>query len=111
MRLPTTTGKKDFAMSTEKNTVPVITSVKNSQGEEVPDGGTTRGSVVHLSGLAPAGDELEIFDAATMKGLVVATAAGTWLFELKDLSVKTYSIKAIGRGLHSNTRRFTVAAK
>jgi hypothetical protein len=32
MTLPFTTGKKDFAMSTEKNTVPVITSMKNSQG-------------------------------------------------------------------------------
>ena len=98
-------------MSTEKDTVPVITSVKNSQGEEVPDGDTTRGTVVRLSGLASADDELEIFDAATRKGQVVATAAGTWLFDLTDLSVSRHAITAKGWAGISAPRTFIVTVK
>lgn len=98
-------------MSTEKTTVPVITSVKNSQGEEIPNGGTTRGSVVQLNGLASAGDELNIFDGATVKGQVVADAAGTWVFNLAGLPVKMYSITARGRAGVSAPRTFSVAAQ
>jgi hypothetical protein len=110
MRLPFTTGKKDFAMSTEKNTVPVITSMKDSQSEEIPNGGTTSSTVVQSSGLASAGDELQIFDGATLKGRVVADAAGNWHFILTALSLGVHSITARGRDLNSQARTFTVKA-
>ncbi|MFJ5255732.1 hypothetical protein ACIP8I_11085 [Pseudomonas sp. NPDC088414] len=95
-------------MSIKKNTVPVITSVKNSQGEEIPNGGITSSTVVPLSGLAPAGDELQILDGATVMGQVVADAAGTWHFHLMDLSVSTHSIRARGQAGVSAPRTFIV---
>ena len=98
-------------MSTEKNTVPVITSMKDSQGEENPNGGTTSSTVVQSSGLASAGDELQIFDGATLKGRVVADAAGTWHFILTALSVSRHAITAKGRAGISAPRTFIVTVK
>ncbi|MGU9850926.1 hypothetical protein ACU680_09025 [Pseudomonas koreensis] len=97
-------------MSTEKNTVPVITSLKDSKGAEIPNGGTTSATAVELSGLAPAADTVEIFDNAAVKGRVTANAAGDWLFHLTGLSVGVHSITAKGEAGTSAAHRFTVVA-
>lgn len=98
-------------MSTEKNTVPVITSMKNSQGEEIPNGGITSSTVVQSSGLASDGDKLQILDGATVMGQVVADAAGRWHFSLTGLSLGGHSITAKGQAGGSAARTFTVKAE
>ena len=98
-------------MSTEKNTVPVITSMKNSQGEEIPNGGITSSTVVQSSGLASDCDKLQILDGATVMGQVVADAAGRWHFHLRDLSVSMHSITARGQAGVSAPRTFIVTVE
>ncbi|ROO05097.1 hypothetical protein BK673_22870 [Pseudomonas fluorescens] len=96
-------------MSAEKNVVPVITSVKDDKGE-IPDGGATSATYVQLSGGAAAGEKVEIFDGAVLRGQVVVGAAGRWDFHLTGLKQGIHSITAKGSAGTSPVRSFIVSA-
>jgi hypothetical protein len=92
-------------------TAPTITSVKDANNAEIPEGTTTYSTSVTLTGTALAGQQVELFDGTTSLGTTTATS-GTWTLPLTGLAVKAYSIKA--RGLYgsnpeSAVRTFTVA--
>jgi hypothetical protein len=97
-------------MTTEKNSVPTITSVRDSQGVEIPNGGATPSSNLQLSGFASAGDRVEIIDNNVVKGQILANATGAWLFYLMGLSVGGHSISAKGQAGISAPRTFSVVA-
>lgn len=96
-------------MSAEKNVVPVITSVRDDKGD-IPNGGATSATSVQLSGVAAAGEKVEIFDGAVLRGQVVVSAAGRWDFHLTSLMLGTHSVMAKGGAGMSSTRTFTVVA-
>ncbi len=97
-------------MSTGKNVVPVITTVKDEKGVEIPNGGATSATSVHLSGFAAAGENVEILDAGVPKGQVVASGAGGWTLLLTGLALGAHSITAKANAGISPTRNFTVVA-
>jgi hypothetical protein len=96
-------------MSAEKNVVPVINSVRDDKGE-IPNGGATSANSVQLSGVAAAGEEVEIFDGAVLRGRVVVSAAGSWDFDLTSLMPGAHSVMAKGSAGMSSARSFTVIA-
>lgn len=88
---------------------PVITSVRDSQGEVV-DGGSTFDTTVTLEGTAVVGRQVEILDKAEVIATVDAIG-GNWTVDLPSLAFKGYSLKA--RGLYgsipeSGIRTFSV---
>lgn len=94
-------------MSAEKNVVPVITSVRDDEGE-IDNGGTTSATSVQLSGAADAGEKVEIFDGAVLRGQVVVGAAGLWDSRLTSLMVGAHSVTARGSAGTSPVRTFIV---
>ncbi|POA44419.1 hypothetical protein C1893_25495 [Pseudomonas sp. MPR-ANC1] len=97
-------------MSVDKNAVPAITSVKDDQGSEIPNGGATTATSVQLNGLAGAGENVQILDGVVVRGQVVATAAGHWALSLTGLTRAPHSITARGEAGFSPARTFTVIA-
>lgn len=97
-------------MSVDKNAVPAITSVKDNQGSEIPNHGATTATAVQLSGLAGAGEKVEILDGSVLKGQVVVNSAGHWALHLTGLAVGIHSITAKGAAGTSPARTFTVIA-
>jgi hypothetical protein len=92
---------------------PAITGIKDSNGQDIPDGGVTADTRVTLSGTAPASQAVELFDGAQSKGQATAGADGTLTKELTDLAVGSHALKAkslYGDGAESAVRGFTVAA-
>ncbi|MBY8934886.1 hypothetical protein [Pseudomonas fluorescens] len=94
-------------MSAEKNVVPVITSVRDDRGV-IDNGGTTSATSVQLSGVADAGEKVEIFDGAVLRGQVVVGAAGLWDSRLTSLMVGAHSVTARGSAGTSPVRTFIV---
>ncbi|MBD8476204.1 hypothetical protein IFT98_18490 [Pseudomonas sp. CFBP 8770] len=72
---------------------PVITSVRDSKGE-VSAGGTTYDGRVTVSGTATAGQQVELIDVATSKGVVSVDAGGTWTASVTGLAVGSHSLTA-----------------
>jgi hypothetical protein len=93
-------------------TAPTITSVKDSAGVEIPNGGSTFDTSVTLTGKAAANQQVEIFDAAVSKGTATVNASGDWTLPLTGLTVASHSITAkalYGSNPVSAARTFTVA--
>jgi hypothetical protein len=91
---------------------PVITSVKDPYGEEVPNGTTVTNDNVTLTGTATAGLEIEIFDGATLKDTATVNASGVWTRGIGGLAVGPHSLTAkgvYGSNPVSAARTFTVA--
>lgn len=91
-------------------TVPVVTSVRDSQ-KEIPNAGKTTETTVTVSGNAAAGQQVEVFDNSKSKGRVSVTAAGEWTQVIGELALTGHSVKAIARygdEPESNVRTFTV---
>ncbi|MFJ2536853.1 hypothetical protein [Pseudomonas sp. NPDC087614] len=97
-------------MSAEKNVVPVITNVKDDNGLEIPNGGATFATSVHLSGIAVVEERVEILDASVVKGHVIASGTGSWALHLTGLNLGAHSITARGSAGMSQARTFTVVA-
>ncbi|MBC3950978.1 hypothetical protein [Pseudomonas folii] len=76
-----------------------IDSVKDAEGVEIPDGGTTVSSSVTLTGRANADQDVEILDDMSLLGTVRA-AGGHWTLVLPSLAAKVYRIRA--RGLYGD---------
>lgn len=97
-------------MSVEKNGVPTITSVKDDKGLEIPNGGATSATSVHLSGFAVTGEKVEILDGAVLKGQVIASVEGYWALLLTGLMQGMHSITAKVSAGTSPVRSFIVSA-
>ncbi|MBV4459720.1 Ig-like domain-containing protein [Pseudomonas sp. COR58] len=93
-------------------TAPTITSAKDSEGTEIPDGGTTTDTSVTLTGTAAPGLAVEVFDGAVSKGQATADAvSGVWTLTVSELSVATHGFKAkalYGDNPESAVRTLTV---
>jgi hypothetical protein len=91
---------------------PVITSVKDPYGKEVPNDTTVTNDSVTLTGTATAGLEVEIFDGATLKGTATVNASDVWTRGIGGLAVGPHSLTAkgvYGSNPVSAARTFTVA--
>ncbi|WP_196304785.1 Ig-like domain-containing protein, partial [Pseudomonas fluorescens] len=75
---------------------PTIASVKDPQGTEIPNGGTTTSTTVTLSGKASTSQRVEIFDGTTSKGTADVNANGDWTKTLTGLAVAALSFTAKG---------------
>ncbi|MNJ39334.1 Bacterial Ig-like domain (group 2) [compost metagenome] len=73
---------------------PVITSVKDPQGVEIPNGGSTIHTSVTLSGSATKDQKVEIFDGASSKGSADVGSNGLWTHTVTGLSVASHSFTA-----------------
>jgi hypothetical protein len=92
---------------------PTITGIKDSNGQDIPEGGSTADTRVTLSGTAPATQKVKLFDNTLSKGQVTANARGAWTREVTGLAVGSHALKAkalYGDGAESAARGFTVAA-
>ncbi|RON22456.1 hypothetical protein [Pseudomonas lini] len=73
---------------------PVITSVKNSFGAEIENGGTVSDNKIMLSGSALAGAELQIFDGETLIEDVQTSASYKWQSKLVLITVGPHRFTA-----------------
>jgi sulfur carrier protein ThiS len=95
---------------------PTITSVKGSpSGTEIPNGGTTPGTSVVLTGTASKGQSVKILDGAVDKGDAVANlTTGIWTKTVTGLNVAAHSVTAralYGSGASSAARTFRVVSE
>lgn len=90
---------------------PVITSIVNSQNEEIPPDGSTNDTRVTIRGSAQAQQQVEVFDTGSSKGVATVNAAGVWSQELVDLAAGLHAVKAkaqYGSEPESAIRNFVV---
>jgi hypothetical protein len=93
---------------------PQITSVKDAQGVDIPDGQTTFQTSVTLAGTASVDQRVEIFDNGELKGEVTVDGNGNWSYTLQGLTVKSYIMTAKGKygdNPVSPERNFNIAVK
>ena len=92
---------------------PTLSTIKGSNGVDIPEGASTSDTTVTVTGTAPAGEKVDIFDGSVSQGEVTAGADGLWTKTLTGLALTTHAIKAVARygdGAESAVRRFTVVA-
>lgn len=75
---------------------PSITSVKDDQGKPVPPAGSTPSTTLNLTGVASAGQPVQILDGATVLKTETVSTAGEWTSRLTGLAAKAYTFKAKG---------------
>ncbi|PTT28319.1 Ig-like domain-containing protein, partial [Pseudomonas sp. HMWF021] len=101
---------RTYTVRTVALVAPVISGVKDASGWDIPDNGYSVRDSVTISGTAPAGQQVEIFDGNVSKGKVTATG-GTWSITLNGLALNVlHSITAVGQygsNPRSNVWRFT----
>jgi hypothetical protein len=92
---------------------PTISTVKGSNGDEIPEGQSTSDTTVTVTGTAPTTEQVEVFDGTLPIDKVTADASGVWTLPLSGLLPAVHAIKAVaqyGNGAESAVRRFTVVA-
>ncbi|WP_447793631.1 hypothetical protein [Pseudomonas farris] len=92
---------------------PVITSVKDSNGDDIPDESSTFDTTITLSGTASNNQTVEIFDGTTSKGTATVNA-GVWTRQVTGLTVAAHSFTAkalYGSGQTSAAWTLTVIAE
>ncbi|PMQ09287.1 hypothetical protein PseAD21_20940 [Pseudomonas sp. AD21] len=102
-----------YALTVANAAAPVITSVKDSKGNDIPDGGTTVDTTVNLTGTATAGLEVEIFNRGFSLATRPVDTSGVWTFENKGMGVGAHSFTAkalYGAGQVSDAWTLTVTA-
>jgi hypothetical protein len=95
----------------EAGEAPIITSVTDSKGVEVPDGSSTSDTYVTLTGMAMAGQKLNLFHNGSLLDTVLVTAEGLWTLPVTPLTEGPHNLQA--QGLYganpvSAIRKFTV---
>ncbi|WP_176470122.1 hypothetical protein [Pseudomonas sp. Irchel s3f10] len=94
--------------------IPAITSVKDSQGVEIPKNTVTLDTSIKLTGTGTPRLNVEIFDGVASKGIAQVNATtGKWELEVKDLSLTVHNFKAralYGSGAESAVWTLTVTA-
>ncbi len=92
--------------------IPTISSINDSKGVAIPDGGITVSKTVTLSGTASKGQRVDVLDGATSRGQPVANSTtGSWTQTVSNLTVEFHSFTAkalYGSGQTSAPKRFTV---
>nr|GEW57269.1 hypothetical protein [Tanacetum cinerariifolium] len=77
---------------------PVISSVEDSKGNNIPEGGSTSDTTVTLKGKAAADQTLQIFDEDSVVGdAVTVSDLGSWQTTLSDLAIAAHAIKVVGQ--------------
>ncbi|HEY0287845.1 MAG TPA: hypothetical protein VGC62_12675 [Pseudomonas sp.] len=90
-----------------------ITSIKDSNGSEIPNNGSTTDTQVVITGTAQASKTVEIYDGSNLLNTVSANASEVWTLTVNNLSVASHAIKArgvYGDLVESPVRTFTVTA-
>ncbi|WP_223551191.1 Ig-like domain-containing protein [Pseudomonas sp. A-B-19] len=90
---------------------PAITSVKDSAGREIPEGGNTVDTTVTLTGNATSDLKVEIRDHTTFKGTADVNGNGVWTLRVTSLAAGGHSFTAkglYGSGPVSPARTLTV---
>ncbi|AIS19190.1 hypothetical protein LT40_18005 [Pseudomonas rhizosphaerae] len=88
---------------------PVITTVRDSDGE-IAHGGTTYNDEVVVMGTAAPSQQVQLLDGSTQISTVTADSNGKWSFTITNLAIRSYSITAravYGSGLVSDPRNFS----
>ncbi|POA41352.1 hypothetical protein C1893_31235, partial [Pseudomonas sp. MPR-ANC1] len=91
---------------------PVISTVQDSKGEDIPHEGGTVDPKIKLTGTAAPLQEVEVFDDRASKGKYTANDAGIWTCEttLTAIGTRTLTAKALyGTGQVSLGRIFTLS--
>jgi hypothetical protein len=91
--------------------VPTISTIKDSQGVLIPNGGKTYDTTVKLSGTAAAGLQVKVFANSSSKGTATADADGLWSLKITGMTVAAHDMKAralYGDGVDSQLYSFTV---
>ncbi|MFJ2320504.1 hypothetical protein [Pseudomonas sp. NPDC087817] len=91
---------------------PVISTVKDSKGEDIPHEGGTVDPKIKLTGTAASLQEVEVFDNRASKGKYTANTAGIWTCDitLTGIGTRTLTAKALyGTGQVSLGRIFTLS--
>lgn len=92
---------------------PVISSIKDPKGQEIPNGGTTTETSITLTGTAAPDLDVEVFDGTVSKGTATADNAGQWTLPVSGLDAGSHVMTAkalYGGGEVSPARGFTVSA-
>jgi hypothetical protein len=77
---------------------PVISSIEDSKGNTIPEGGSTSETTVTLRGTAAADQTLQILDGDSVVGDAVKVSdLGSWQTTLSDLAIAAHAIKAVGQ--------------
>ncbi|WP_434768862.1 Ig-like domain-containing protein [Pseudomonas triticicola] len=86
-----------WALTVTDATVPTITSVKDSKGQDIANDGITVDMTVILSGVAAKGQQVEIFDAAASKGYASVNGnTGDWTHKVANLAPGDHSYTTKG---------------
>jgi hypothetical protein len=105
---------RSYTVKAGADVQPVITRAEDSQGVEIPQGGTTRDTTVILTGSATPGQKVQIFDGAADKGEASADPlSGIWSHRINGLTVAEhpFTAKALyGSGQTSTVRSLKVSA-
>ncbi|MFJ2320363.1 hypothetical protein [Pseudomonas sp. NPDC087817] len=91
---------------------PVISTVKDSKGEDIPHNGGTVDPKIKLTGTAAPLQEVEVFEGAATKGKHPVNAGGIWTCEitLAGIATRTFTAKAqYGTGQVSVGRILTLS--
>ncbi len=75
---------------------PQITSVKDAQGADIPDGTSTEATAVTLRGTGVSGQRVEIFDVIDSKGIAYVDG-GIWTHAVIGLAMGHHSFTAKGK--------------
>ncbi|MEX6663590.1 hypothetical protein [Pseudomonas sp. W2-17] len=92
---------------------PVISSVRDSKGQEIANNGSTFDTSVTLSGTASPGKNVQLFDGSVSQGSASVDASGKWTLTVSNLSLTTHAMKAKaldGSDAESAVWTFTVNA-
>ncbi|WP_448100522.1 hypothetical protein [Luteibacter jiangsuensis] len=75
---------------------PTIASVKDPQGVEIPQSGTTNARTVTLSGMAQPGKSVQVWHNSQLKGTAVVGANSAWTFQVRDLTAMAHHFQIVG---------------
>lgn len=77
---------------------PVISSIEDSKGSNILEGGSTSDTTVTLRGTAAADQTLQILDGDGVVGDAVKVSdLGSWQATLSDLTIAAHAIKVVGQ--------------
>ncbi|WP_218191836.1 Ig-like domain-containing protein, partial [Pseudomonas sp. B15(2017)] len=86
---------RTYTIKAVEDVKPVITRAEDSEGFEIPDGGTIVETSVTLIGTAAENQKVEVFDGTTSKGQPPADpTTGIWTLTVTDLTVAPHSFTA-----------------
>jgi len=89
--------QREYTLAKVPAVVPNITTVLDSRGNAVANGGYTPDTTLTLSGTAHPDQQVEIFDGSTSEGPAAVDASGSWSLTVSRLAVGGHSFSAKAR--------------